>query len=75
MRKQIVTGLAAVAVLASTSFAAMAGGVAAPIIEPTVFVEPEADGSMGSLGGVAPLLLGALLIGAIVIASDDSSGD
>lgn len=73
MRKQITTFALAAAVITSTSAAVSAGGLAPVEVAPTVFVE-EDEGSMGSLGGAAPLLLLLLVGGAAIALSDDGDG-
>lgn len=72
MRNLTITAITAATLVASTS-AVQAGGVAAPIIEPTVFVDADDGGSMGSLGGIAPLLIGGLVIGTILLLEDDDT--
>lgn len=68
MRKQLLSGLA-VAALVASSTTAFAGGAGAPEIEPAVFVEAPAAAA-GSLGGTAGLLLGAAVLGAVALAAD-----
>lgn len=71
MRKQLLTGLAAAALVASST-TAFAGGMTAPEIEPAVFVEAPAAAA-GTLGGTAGLIVAAAVLGAVALASSDDS--
>ncbi len=70
---RLTTTFAAAAALAVSGFAANAGSVAEPILEPPVVVEPVEEPAGSSINSTYVIVgvLAALLIAAAVNASDD----
>lgn len=70
---RVKTLIAASAIALTSVSAATAGGMSEPVVEAPVVVVEENTGSMGSMGGSAPLLigLGILAVAAAVAANND----
>lgn len=68
--------IASAAALSLAAVSATAGGYTAPVMEaPVIVPAPQATGSLGSMGGVTPLLiaLGVLAVAAAVASKNNNN--
>lgn len=68
---RIKTTLVAASALALAAVSATAGGYEAPVVEAPVIVEEAAGSSVGSMGGMTPLLIGLGVLAVAAALADD----